>query len=33
MPYLLKKDSRILSDIEDALSYYDAISWELGERF
>lgn len=33
MPYLLKKDSRIISDIEDALSYYDAISLELGERF
>jgi hypothetical protein len=33
MPYHLKKDSRILSDIEDALSYYDAISPELGERF
>jgi len=33
MPYLLKKDSRIISDIEEALSYYDAISFELGERF
>ena len=33
MPYLLKKDSRIISDIEDALSYYDTISLELGERF
>ena len=33
MPYLLKKDSRILSDIEEALAYYDAISLELGERF
>lgn len=33
MPYLLKKDSRILTDIEEALSYYDAISFELGERF
>jgi hypothetical protein len=33
MPYLLKKDNRILSDIEKALSYYDAISFELGERF
>ena len=33
MPYLLKKDKRILSDIEKALSYYDAISLDLGERF
>ena len=33
MPYLLKKDSRILTDIEEALSYYDTISVELGERF
>ncbi|MEO7530832.1 MAG: hypothetical protein ABIS69_05455, partial [Sediminibacterium sp.] len=32
MPYLLKKDSRILSDIEHALSYYDEISLELGEK-
>lgn len=33
MSYLLKKDSRILSDIEEALSYYDAISLELEEKF
>lgn len=33
MPYLLRKDKRILTDIEEALSYYDAISFELGERF
>lgn len=33
MPYLLKKDSRILSDIEEAVSFYDAISLELGEKF
>jgi hypothetical protein len=31
MSYQVKKDSRILSDIEEALSYYDAISPELGE--
>lgn len=33
MPYLLKKDKRILSDIDEALSYYDSISHELSERF
>ena len=33
MAYLLKKDKRIIADIEEALSYYDAISSELGEKF
>ncbi len=33
MPYLLKTDSRILSDIEEAHFYYHAIAPELWERF
>ncbi len=33
MPYQLKKDSRILVDILEAVSYYDAISLALGEKF
>jgi hypothetical protein len=33
MAYHLKKDNRIIPDIEEALSYYDSISFELGEKF
>ena len=33
MDYLLKKDDRIINDIEEALSYYDDISLELGKHF
>lgn len=33
MAYLVKNDSRVISDIEEALSYYDDISIELGKKF
>ncbi len=33
MAYTIRKDERLKSNIAEALDYYDAVSFKLGERF